>query len=55
MIEILEHNPKGGMVCGKRFNGHVGQKSPLGPLYVGNKTSIKQLTASSTAYPYTTP
>jgi dolichol-phosphate mannosyltransferase len=37
MIEILEHNPKVGMVCGNRFNGHVDKKALWDRFYVGNK------------------
>jgi dolichol-phosphate mannosyltransferase len=37
MIEILEQNPKVGMVIGNRFKGQFIDKSVTNPFYVGNK------------------
>lgn len=38
MVEILERDPKVGMVIGNRFkNGYDGRKSLTNPFYVGNK------------------
>ena len=37
MIEILEQNPKVGMVIGNRFKGELIDKSVTNPFYVGNK------------------
>ncbi len=38
MIEILERNPKVGMVIGDRFKGNLNNsKSPANPFYLGNK------------------
>lgn len=38
MVEILEQNPKVGMVIGNRFRGnHNGDKSVTNPFYLGNK------------------
>ncbi len=37
MIEILEHNPKVGMVCGNRFCGKVDDKALRNRFYFGNK------------------
>ena len=37
MIEILEQNPKVGMVCGNRFNGQDGSKSLNKRFYYGNR------------------
>lgn len=38
MVEVLEHNPKVGMVIGDRFKGQVNNsKSLTNPFYVGNR------------------
>ena len=37
MIEILERNPKVGMVCGNRFTGSVEPKAVRSSFYFGNK------------------
>jgi dolichol-phosphate hexosyltransferase len=37
MIEVLEQNPKVGMVCGNRFNGKVDEKALRNQFYFGNK------------------
>lgn len=37
MIEILERNPKVGMVCGNRFGGDIRPKAVRGSFYFGNK------------------
>lgn len=37
MIEILEKNPKVGMVCGNRFNGHFRLDAMHNKFYVGNR------------------
>ena len=37
MIEILERNPKVGMVCGNRFNQRLDRKLFRGSFYFGNK------------------
>ena len=37
MIEILERNPRVGMVCGNRFNGDIDPKAVRGSFYFGNK------------------
>ncbi len=37
MIEVLEQNPKIGMVIGNRFKGENQSKSPTNPFYLGNK------------------
>jgi dolichol-phosphate hexosyltransferase len=37
MIKILEENPKIGMVCGNRFNGHIEEKAFNIQFYLGNK------------------
>jgi len=37
MIEILETNPKYGMVCGNRFNNHFHLKSMPNVFYAGNR------------------
>jgi dolichol-phosphate hexosyltransferase len=37
MIQILEQNPKVGMVCGNRFNGKVDEKALHNRFYFGNK------------------
>lgn len=38
MIEVLEQNPKVGMVIGNRFKGgHNHSKSVTNPFYIGNK------------------
>jgi len=37
MLEILEQNPKVGMVIGNRFKGELIDKSVTNPFYVGNK------------------
>ncbi|MGA2309814.1 MAG: glycosyltransferase family 2 protein [Candidatus Bathyarchaeia archaeon] len=36
MIEILEQNPHVGMVCGNRFNGHLGTKALRSSFHFGN-------------------
>lgn len=37
MIEILEQNPKVGMVCGNRFNGEIDGKALHNQFLIGNK------------------
>jgi dolichol-phosphate hexosyltransferase len=37
MLKILDENPKVGMVCGNRFNGHVDRKSLYRIFHAGNK------------------
>ena len=37
MIEILERNPKVGMVCGNRFSGNIEPKAVRSSFYFGNK------------------
>ena len=37
MIEILERNPKVGMVCGNRFSGNIEPEAVGSSFYVGNK------------------
>jgi len=37
MIEVLEKNPKVGMVCGNRFSGNVEAKAVKKSFYFGNK------------------
>ncbi|MFA5366279.1 MAG: glycosyltransferase family 2 protein, partial [Candidatus Bathyarchaeia archaeon] len=37
MLEILEHNPEVGMVCGNRFNSHLPCSSGGRMFYLGNK------------------
>jgi glycosyltransferase involved in cell wall biosynthesis len=37
MIEILERNPKVGMVCGNRFSGDIEPKAVRSSFYFGNK------------------
>ncbi|MGB9959768.1 MAG: glycosyltransferase family 2 protein [Candidatus Bathyarchaeales archaeon] len=37
MFEILESNPKVGMVCGNRFNGHFRLSAMPNMFYVGNR------------------
>jgi dolichol-phosphate mannosyltransferase len=37
MIEVLEKNPKVGMVCGNRFSGNVESKAVKKSFYFGNK------------------
>jgi dolichol-phosphate mannosyltransferase len=37
MIDILNNNPKVGMVCGNRFNNNQNRKTLQGPFYLGNK------------------
>jgi len=37
MIQILQQNPKVGMVCGNRFNGDVDDKALRTQFYIGNK------------------
>jgi len=37
MIEILKANPKVGMVCGNRFNGHLDKKAMRDVFYFGNR------------------
>jgi dolichol-phosphate mannosyltransferase len=37
MIKILDENPKVGMVCGNRFNGHVDKKALYRIFHTGNK------------------
>jgi glycosyltransferase involved in cell wall biosynthesis len=37
MIEILERNPRVGMVCGNRFSGEMEPKAWRGSFYFGNK------------------
>ena len=37
MIEILERNPKVGMVCGNRFSGNIETKAVRSSFYFGNK------------------
>jgi dolichol-phosphate hexosyltransferase len=38
MVEVLEQNPKVGMVIGNRFKGDINEsKSVINPFYVGNK------------------
>jgi glycosyltransferase involved in cell wall biosynthesis len=37
MIEILERNPKVGMVCGNRFSRNIEPKAVRGSFYFGNK------------------
>jgi dolichol-phosphate mannosyltransferase len=37
MIDILNQNPRVGMVCGNRFNGHFDTKTLHSPFYVGNR------------------
>jgi dolichol-phosphate mannosyltransferase len=37
MIEVLEKNPKVGMVCGNRFSGNIEAKAVKKSFYFGNK------------------
>jgi dolichol-phosphate mannosyltransferase len=37
MIDILNKNPRIGMVCGNRFNKNLDKKNLQGPIYLGNK------------------
>jgi glycosyltransferase involved in cell wall biosynthesis len=37
MIEILNQNPRVGMVCGNRFNGHVDSQALRSSFYFGNR------------------
>jgi glycosyltransferase involved in cell wall biosynthesis len=37
MIDMLERNPKVGMVCGNRFSGYIESKAVRGFFYFGNK------------------
>jgi dolichol-phosphate hexosyltransferase len=37
MLKILDENPRVGMVCGNRFNGHVDRKSLYRIFHTGNK------------------
>ena len=37
MIRILEENPRAGMVCGNRFNGHIDLGEMHNLLYFGNR------------------
>ncbi len=37
MFRILEENPRVGMVCGNRFNGHVNKEALRSVFYIGNR------------------
>ena len=37
MFRILKENPRVGMVCGNRFNGHVDKKALRSVFYIGNR------------------
>ena len=37
MVQILERNPRVGMVCGNRFSGDIDPKAVWSSFYFGNK------------------